>query len=126
MNFRASFLACTNDEAWSRRAFLATRRRVYEYDCKTTMTNAHHILRLRVNNVIRFARRVPHLATGLGLRNVRARRRGGGYSCGCYARSLDDPLGTERRRSVDENLERSVYMKKELGVRMYSREQAVR
>lgn len=90
------------------------------------MTNAHHILRLRVNNVIRFARRVPHLATGLGLRNVRARRRGGGYSCGCYARALDDPLGTERRRSVDENLERSVYMKKELGVRMYSREQAVR
>jgi len=45
----------------------------------------------------------------------------------CYARALDDPLGTERRRSVDENLERSVYMKKELGgVRMYSREQAVR
>jgi hypothetical protein len=90
------------------------------------MTNAHHILRLRVNNVIRFARRIPHLATGLGLRNVRARRRGGGYSCGCYARALDDPLGTERRRSVDENLERSVCMKKELGVRMYSREQAVR
>ena len=60
---------------------------------------------------------------------MRARRRGGGkqYSCGCYARALDDPLGTERRRSVDENLERSVYMKKELGgVRMYSREQAVR
>ena len=42
-------------------------------------------------------------------------------------RALSMTLGTERRRSVDENLERSVYMKKELGgVRMYSREQAVR
>ena len=75
---RAGAMKKKTTKAWSRRAFLATRRRVYEYDCKTTMTNAHHILRLRVNNVIRFARRIPHLATGLGLRNVRARRRGGG------------------------------------------------
>ena len=44
---RAGAMKKKTTKAWSRRAFLATRRRVYEYDCKTTMTNAHHILRLR-------------------------------------------------------------------------------